>query len=93
MVKKGIRADVDDMDSTLDKKIRNAEQNWVPYICVVGDKEAKSGRLAVRIRGSRTQKEMGIGELVEEISKIVGSMPTAPMSLPMLLSKRPIFRG
>ncbi len=93
MVKKGIRADVDDMDSTLDKKIRNAEQNWVPYICVVGDKEAKSGRLAVRIRGSRTQKEMGIEELVEEISKIVGSMPTAPMSLPMLLSKRPIFRG
>ncbi len=93
MVKKGIRADVDDMDSTLDRKVRNAEQSWVPYICVVGDKEAKSSKLAVRIRGSRAQKEMGIEELEAEISRIVEEMPRAPMSLPMLLSKRPIFRG
>lgn len=92
MEKKGIRVDVDDMDVTLDKKVRNAEQNWVPYICVVGDKEAKSGKLAVRVRGSKVQKEMGIVDLETEILGTVGDMPKAPMSLSMLLSKRPIFR-
>ncbi len=93
MVKKGIRADVDDMDYTLEKKVRNAEQNWVPYICVIGEKEAKSGKLTVRIRETREQKEMKPEELEDEILEEVGNMPTAQLSLPMLLSKRPIFRG
>lgn len=92
MVAKGIRADVDDTDVTLDKKIRNAEQNWTPYICVIGDKEANSDKLPVRVRGSRVQKEMGIKELEMEVLEKVGNMPKAPMSLSMLLSKRPIFR-
>jgi threonyl-tRNA synthetase len=93
MIANGVRADVDDTNATLDKKVRNAEQEWVPYICVVGDKEAKSGKLAVRIRNTGGRKEMDAKELESEILKAVGEMPKAKMSLPMLLSKRPIFRG
>jgi threonyl-tRNA synthetase len=38
-----IRADIDDSSSTLQKKIREAEQEWIPYIIVVGEKEIASG--------------------------------------------------
>ncbi|MCL4447768.1 MAG: threonine--tRNA ligase [Candidatus Thermoplasmatota archaeon] len=93
MTEKGIRADVDDTDSSLNKKVRNAEQNWIPYICVIGDREMESGKLAVRIRGKTGQKEMTSEELMSEIFGATGDMPKAPLSLSMLLSKRPIFRG
>ena len=59
---------------------------------MIGDKEANSDKLPVRVRGSRVQKEMGIKELEMEVLEKVGNMPKAPMSLSMLLSKRPIFR-
>jgi threonyl-tRNA synthetase len=90
---KGIRVDIDDTSSTLDKKILNAEQSWVPYICVVGDKELSSGLLSVRLRVDKSKKEMSKDELAKEIKAKTKGMPTAEMSLPMLLSKRPTFVG
>ncbi len=93
MSEKGIRADVDDTDASLNKKIRNAEQNWVPYVCVIGDREMESGKLAVRIRGKSGQTEMAADELSKDILKQLDNLPKAPLSLSMFLSKRPIFRG
>jgi threonyl-tRNA synthetase len=89
----GVRADVDDTSSTLDKKVLNAEQSWVPYICVVGDKELKSGKLSVRLRVEKEKKEMGLDEIIKEINEKCNGMPKADNSLPVLLSKRPIFVG
>ena len=48
-----IRVDIDDSASTLQKKIREAEQEWVPYIIVVGEKEVESGMLSVRERRAK----------------------------------------
>jgi len=93
MIERGLRADVDDTDASLGKKVRNAEQNWVPYVCVIGDREIESNRLSVRIRGKKGQSDMSTEELIQQILDTVGSMPKAPMSLSMMLSKRPIFRG
>ncbi len=87
-----IRADVDDTDTTIDKKIRTAEQEWIPYILVIGDREASSTELTVRIRGEKVQKKMTVDDLSGIISGSVRSMPDAPLSLPVLLSKRPSFR-
>ncbi|MEM0133878.1 MAG: threonine--tRNA ligase [Thermoplasmatales archaeon] len=93
MNERGIRADVDDTDSSLSKKVRNAEQNWVPFVCVIGDREMESGKLAVRIRGKPNQIEMSIEGLIQEILNSVGNMPKASLSLSTMLSKRPVFRG
>ena len=93
MSERGLRVDVDDTDASLGKKVRNAEQNWVPYVCVIGDREIESNRLSVRIRGKQGQSEMSREELEQEILVSVGEMPKAPLSLSMMLSKRPIFRG
>ena len=89
-----IRVDIDDSASTLQKKIREAEQEWVPYIVVIGEKEVASGNLSVRDREVKgAQLNMTTEELVTKIrSKIVGK-PFKAIPLPRSLSRRPQFHG
>lgn len=47
----GVRATLDDSNNSVGKKIRSAEVWKVPYSVVIGDKEAESGLLPLRIRG------------------------------------------
>ena len=89
-----IRVDIDDSASTLQKKIREAEQEWVPYIVVVGEKEVESGMLSVREREQKgKQEKMTSEELVAKITAKIASKPYKPLPLPMYLSKRPQFHG
>ena len=87
----GIRADVDDSDNTLSKKIMNAEKDWIPYICVVGEKEVREESLSVRIRNEKKSVNISVPELAERINRELLGMPKAPLTSNMLLSKRPSF--
>jgi threonyl-tRNA synthetase len=49
---RGIRAEVDDRNETLNYRIREAETQKVPYMAVVGGREVENGTAAVRIRGA-----------------------------------------
>jgi len=89
---RNVRYDIDDREESLNKKIRSAEREWVPFIAVVGDKEMETGKLAVTIRKTGEKKEAGIEEIVEEIEKENEGKPFEVLSLPVLLSKRPVFR-
>ena len=89
----GIRADVDDRTDTVGKKIRNGEQDWVPYLVVVGEKEQSSGELSVRFREDKSQRGMSVEELVELVRSKKQGMPFRPLPLPRLISRRPIFHG
>ncbi len=71
--------------------MRAAEKMWVPYICVVGDKEKKSGKLTVRRREEDDQVSMTVGELAEEIAERTHFAPKQPLLLPKLVSAQPIF--
>jgi threonyl-tRNA synthetase len=88
-----IRADIDDRPLHVGKKIRSGEMEWVPYIGVVGEREKKNGKLTIRIRGEKEQKEMEIKDLAKEIKEKTKAYPFKPLSLPKELSKRPIFVG
>ena len=88
-----IRVDFDDRDLTLGKKIRDAEKEWVPYIAVIGEKEIKTGKLSVRVRGSKEQKTMKLEELVSLITKQTEGMPFKSLPLNVELSRRPKFTG
>ena len=46
----GIRVEVDDRNEKIGKKIREAQLEKVPFMLVVGDKEAENGQVAVRTR-------------------------------------------
>ncbi|MCK5547960.1 MAG: threonine--tRNA ligase, partial [Thermoplasmata archaeon] len=89
----GIRADLDDTSDSLNKKIRKAEKEWIPFIAVVGSKEEKSGKLNVRVRTNKEQVDMTLDELGERILSETKGLPFKPLSLPKLISMRPGFRG
>jgi threonyl-tRNA synthetase len=67
----GVRVEVDDSDNTMGAKIRNHQLHKVPYMLIVGDREAESGTVSVRRRtGDETQGvpiDDFVGGLVKEI--------------------------
>lgn len=60
----GLRAEVDNRSEKLGKKIREAQLEKVPYILVIGDKEAEQGVVAVRHRSEGDLGVMGIDEFI-----------------------------
>lgn len=69
----GVRYTVDDSNNSIGKKVRAAELYKVPYVVVVGDKEAESGKIGVRIRkdlvgeGTDESKQFAVAELMTAI--------------------------
>ena len=86
------RADIDDRDMSVGKKVREAERRWVPYILVVGDREVDGGELSVRIHGGE-QRSLRLDELNSLIQEKLEGMPFLPLNVPTRLSERPIFVG
>jgi threonyl-tRNA synthetase len=84
-----IRADIDDRDETVGKKIRESETEWVRYTVVIGDKEMNSTRLVVRDRSEGKQREVTLQELIDEVKAQTKDKPYLPLNLPQRLSARP----
>ncbi|MEM1550950.1 MAG: threonine--tRNA ligase, partial [Candidatus Bathyarchaeia archaeon] len=94
--KHDIRVDWDDRPLTMQRKIREAEMEWIPYIVVIGKEEISSGLLAVRdrrLKGKQKMRKMRLEELVDEIKKETAGKPFKPLTLPAALSRRPRFYG
>ncbi len=90
----GIRCDVDDRSDTVGKKIRNSELEWIPYSLVIGQQEADTGELMVRIRAEgKKQEKMSFDDLVARIRAETAGLPYRPLPLPRQVSRRPIFHG
>jgi threonyl-tRNA synthetase len=64
----GLRAEVDDRDETIGRRIRDAELEKVPRVVVYGDRET-SGSLAVRERGGG-QSTKSLDELIAELGSL-----------------------
>ena len=54
----GVRAHVDDRNETLNYKVRDGEMHKVPYLAVIGAREAENGTVAVRARGAGKKQEI-----------------------------------
>jgi len=88
-----LRVDIDDRTLTVQKRIREAEMEWVPYVIVVGQKEVKSHVLPIRDRKAREIRKMKLEEFVREVEEVTRGKPFKPLPLPRHLSKRPQFYG
>jgi threonyl-tRNA synthetase len=89
-----IRVDIDDRVSTLQKRVREAETEWVPYVIVVGQRELESGVLAIRDRENHGKvQNMTLEELIAKVAGKLEGKPFKPLPLPLNLSKRPQFYG
>lgn len=65
----GIRAELNLENETVGNKIRKAEKDKIPYALVVGDKEMKSGQVAVRKRGEGDKGPQDLEKFIEMIKK------------------------
>ncbi|MDD5431621.1 MAG: threonine--tRNA ligase [Candidatus Omnitrophica bacterium] len=65
------RVEIDSRNETLDKRIRNAELNKIPYCLVVGDREAKAENVSVRKKGKGDLGVMPFDSFVKQIKEEV----------------------
>ncbi|MCX5669279.1 MAG: threonine--tRNA ligase [Candidatus Omnitrophica bacterium] len=67
LLQSNIRVEIDSGNETLNKKIRNAEMNKIPYCLILGDKEAQQGTVSVRKKGSQDQGAVALKEFVDNL--------------------------
>jgi threonyl-tRNA synthetase len=73
----GLRVFVDDRKDKVQAKIRDAQLQKIPYMLVLGDREAESGSVAVRHRKHGDQGAKPLEQFVAEITALVDSKATA----------------
>ena len=69
-----IRAIVDDRNEKIGRKIRDNELKHIPYLLVVGEKEAENGEVSVRKQGQGDQGSMKIADFAKNIAEEVSEM-------------------
>mgnify|MGYP002382098596 FL=1 len=69
----GLRVEVDDSSDRMQKKVRAAQIRKIPYVLVVGDAEAASGEVAVRLRSGTDLGKMSVESF---LGRITGEVKT-----------------
>lgn len=70
----GIRANIDERNEKVGRKIRDNEMKHIPYLLVVGEKEQADGSVNVRKQGEGTQETMTIPVFAEKVLKEVAEL-------------------
>ncbi|HLI11731.1 MAG TPA: threonine--tRNA ligase [Alphaproteobacteria bacterium] len=65
----GLRVDVDFSNERMQKKIRTAQTQKIPYMLVVGDREAESGTVAVRLRSGKDLGAMPLDAFIARVKE------------------------
>jgi threonyl-tRNA synthetase len=73
----GIRVEVDGRNEKMNAKIREHALQKVPFLLVVGDKEAEAGKVNVRTRGKEKTEDMLAADFVEKIKKLIAEKTAA----------------
>jgi threonyl-tRNA synthetase len=73
----GLRADVDDRTESVGRKIREAELRKVPYMLVVGDREAEGRAVALRRHREGDQGTVALDEAVDRLAAEAAARRTA----------------
>ena len=90
-----IRADIDDREESVSRKIRDAEKEWTPVIIVVGEKERKSKSFKPRFRDKTIgddSRAYRLDELYNLIKDSTSGFPQQRIPLSVKLSQRPKFK-
>ena len=67
----GIRVEVDDSADRMQKKIRNAQRQKVPYMLLAGDDDVDAGAVSFRYRSGEQKNRVPVDEAIAEIVKAV----------------------
>ena len=89
--KECIRVDIDERPLTMQKKVREAEMEWINYVIVIGQREIDSDILPVRDRQVGKIRNLQLQHLIDEIRTKTHDKPFQTLTMPPELSKRPQF--
>jgi threonyl-tRNA synthetase len=67
MRKSGIRADVDLSDDRMQKKIRNAQTEKIPFMLIAGEEDQKAGAVSFRYRNGEQKNGILINDAINEV--------------------------
>ena len=70
----GVRVHLDDRSETLNYRIREAETLKIPYMAIVGKREAESDSIALRVRGAgKKQEVMPVSDFITTVSRQIAT--------------------
>jgi threonyl-tRNA synthetase len=69
----GIRAEVDASDDRMQKKVRNAQMQKIPYMLIAGEEDQKAGAVSFRYRNGEQKNGVPLAEAIAEISAAVAA--------------------
>jgi threonyl-tRNA synthetase len=69
----GLRVNVDDSSERMNKKIRSAQLQKIPYMLVVGDKEEEEDAVAVRTRDNVNHGAIAVAEFIDRATTLVST--------------------
>jgi threonyl-tRNA synthetase len=69
----GIRAEVDASDDRMQKKVRNAQMQKIPYMLIAGEEDQKAGAVSFRYRNGEQKNGVPLAEAIAEISATVAA--------------------
>ena len=73
LVEKGLRVEVDDSANSMQKKIRENARQKIPYLLIVGDREAEQGTVNVRHRAEKQQEALDVETFAERVLREAAS--------------------
>jgi len=71
MRKGGIRAELDSSDDRMQKKVRNAQMQKIPFMVIAGEEDQKAGAVSFRYRNGEQKNGIPINDAIAEIKKVV----------------------
>lgn len=100
LAQRGVRIDVDDRMEGVNRKVRDAEKEWVPVVLVVGEKEKSSGQFQPRFRrvelmgahAKQGKMHFTLAELAAVSDALMAGKPFLESTLMESVSLQPTFR-
>ena len=69
----GIRAELDDSDDRMQKKVRNAQMQKIPYMVIAGEEDMKAGAVSFRYRNGEQKNGIPLAEAIAEIKGTIAA--------------------
>ena len=73
MKAQGLRVEVDESDDRMQKKIRNAQLQKVPFMMIAGDDDVEKGAVSFRYRDGRQDNGVPLAEAIDRVAAAVAS--------------------
>ena len=69
----GIRAELDDSDDRMQKKVRNSQMQKIPYMVIAGEEDTKAGAVSFRYRNGEQKNGIPVAEAIAEIKATIAA--------------------